>query len=478
MLRMASPIDKSSSVPLYRQVKEYILTLINQGEDENLMLPPEIEISTQFNISRATVRTAILELVQEGILERVPGKGTFIKEKPNTLLFANWISREPHTEGIIADILIRFNENRPEGFIKNLGIPYQEIERQLLVLAAGGEAPDISALIYLWTPLLAYNGALEPLDDLYTDEIIHDSYERTLEGVSYEGELYGMNWNNAPGVLFYHREILEECSGSRELDTEYYDELAEIFARIHENSSGEIIPFSIPILDDELFFLFSLSPFLKSFGGGIFDEAGEIIFHSSENQEAFRWLKTFIRRGHVNITNKFWKNRKLFSIGKLAFALEGPWMRRVIPFLGERPESDLTDIGFSPLPKTPNGKSCSILWNHTLSIFKQCRNKELARDFIRYLVFDPGIAEEYYRTTGMLPAMKNEVETNPVYDDPLGKVLKQQMKSAYPVRVFEPASFVLSVSVCAKAAREILLGERNIPGTLNTHAEIIRTMRR
>lgn len=475
---MAYLIDKSSSIPLYRQVKEYILTLINRGEDENLMLPPEIEISTQFNISRATVRTAILELVQEGVLERVPGKGTFIKEKPNTLLFANWISREPHTEGIIAEILSRFNEDRREGFIKNLGIPYQEIERQLLVLAAGGEAPDISALIYLWTPLLAYNGALEPLDDLYTPEILHDSYDRTLEGITYQGELYGMNWNNAPGILFYHRDILGETSGSRELSAEYYDELAEIFLRIHESSAGEIIPFSIPILDDELFFLFSLSPFLNSFGGGIFDEAGEIIFHSTENQEAFRWLKDFIRIGHVNITNKFWKNRKLFSIGKLAFALEGPWMRRVIPFLGERPETGLTDIGFSTLPKTPNGESRSILWNHTLSIFKQCRNKELARHFVRFLVFDPTTAEEYYKTTGMLPVLKSELESNPVYDDPLGRVLKEQMKNAYPVRVFDPASFILSVSVCAKAAREILLGGRDITSTLNSHAEIIRTMRR
>ena len=475
---MAFRIDKSSSVPLYRQVKEYILTLINRGNEENLMLPPEIEISTQFDISRATVRTAILELVQEGILERVPGKGTFIKEKPNTLLFANWISREPHTEGIIADILARFNGTRPEGFIKNLGIPYQEIERQLIVLAAGGEAPDISALIYLWTPLLAYNGALEPLDDLYAPEIIHDSYEQTLEGITYDGELYGMNWTNAPGILFYHRDILGEFSGSRELDAEYYDELAEILARIHEGSSGEIIPFSIPILDDELFFLFSLSPFLESFGGGIFDESGEIIFHSAKNQEALRWLKSFVRRGHVNITNKFWKNRKLFSLGKLAFALEGPWMRRVIPFLGERPETDLRDIGFSVLPKTPNGRSCSILWNHTLSIFKQCRNKDLARDFLRFLVFDPAIAEDYYRTTGMLPVLKSELETNPVYDDPLGRVLREQMKNAYPVRVFDPASFILSVSICAKAAREILLGDRDIPSTLNSHAEILRTMRR
>ena len=79
-------IDKSSSIPLYKQVKEYVLQLIHKNEEDSSMLPPEIEISRQFDISRATVRAAILELVQEGVLERVPGKGTFIKEKPNCLL--------------------------------------------------------------------------------------------------------------------------------------------------------------------------------------------------------------------------------------------------------------------------------------------------------------------------------------------------------------------------------------------------------
>jgi ABC-type glycerol-3-phosphate transport system substrate-binding protein len=470
-------INKLSGIPYYKQVKEYILKLINQSHNESMMLPPEIELSKQFDISRATVRAAILELAQEGILERVPGKGTFIKEKPNTIRFANWVSIEKPTEDIVARLTTMFNQNIEEGFIKNVGIPYNEIERQLMIMAAGGEAPDISALIYLWIPQLVYNGALEPLDHFYSVDLLRDQHPQTLESVTYQGHLYGINWINAPSILFYHKPLLQEFCGEETLTAEYYDELLDVLSTIHEQSGGTIIPFSIPILDDELFFLASLSNFLHAFGGGIFDERGEIIFHSEATQAAFRWLKRFIRDGHVNITNNSWKNRHLFALGKMAFICEGPWMRGMISSLRVKKNDDLSDIGYATLPKSPRGISHSVLWNHSLSIFKQCENKELAAEFIKYLAFDPDIAEKYYRATGMLPVIKSEVENNPVYDDALGRVLKEQLKTAYPIKVYDPSSFPLTVTICAKASRDILLGDADISSTLNTHAEIVKSIR-
>ena len=471
-------IERYSSTPIYKQVKEYILYLINQSTEDSTLLPPEIEISKQFDISRATVRTAIMELVQEGVLERVPGKGTFIRERPNTLRFANWLAVEEPTTPIVKQLLGEFNQDRDDGFIKNLGISYQEIERQLLILATGGEAPDISALIYLWTPLLAYNGALEPLDSLYSTDLLNDLYPQTIEGVRYEGRYYGLNWINGPTILFYHKDILKEFTGEETLTAEYYEELLDLFERIHEKSSGEIIPFSIPVFDDELFFLNTLSNFLYAFGGGVFGEGGEIIFHSSETQNAFVWLKKFIKKGRVNITNNSWRNRKLFSIGKMAFLAEGPWMRCMIPVLSGRDQSVLEDIGYSTMLKSSTGQTFSVLWNHTLSIFKQCGNKELASEFIKYLALNPRTAERYYKATGMLPVSKRELESNPVYNDALGTVLKKQMETAHPIRVHDPSTFLLSVTICAKAAREILLGDADIAATLNSHAEIVKALQK
>ncbi len=472
-----SEVDKTSSTPLYKQVKEYILKLVHENKEDSATLPPEIEISRQFDISRATVRAAFIELVNEGVLERIPGKGTFIKEKPNTLRFANWLTTEEPTCDYLLELIKEFNRGKNDGAIKNLSIPYEEIERQLLILATGGEAPDIASLIYLWTPLLAYNGALEPLNHLYTPDFVRNQYQQTIKGVSYRDDIFGVNWINAPTILVYHKDILEEFMGHAALEIEYFDELLEYFVAIHERSSGEIIPFSIPVLDDELFLLYILTNFLRSFGGGIFNEEGEIIFNSGETREAFAWLRKFVTLGHVNVTNKLGKNRQLLSIGKLAFLCEGPWMRCYIRHMRGGKDPDLKDIGFSTLPKSPKGIASSVLWNHSLSVFKQCRNKELAEEFIKFLVLDPKIAENYYHRTGGLPILRSEVENNPVYDDELGRVVRKQLQTAEPVVVHDPSTFNLVVTICAKASRDILIGHADIDSTLNHHASILRALK-
>lgn len=66
-------------MPLYDQIIENIMLKINSHElKEGDMLPTEIELSAQFKVSRPTVRTAMLKLVNEGYLTRVKGRGTFV----------------------------------------------------------------------------------------------------------------------------------------------------------------------------------------------------------------------------------------------------------------------------------------------------------------------------------------------------------------------------------------------------------------
>ncbi len=469
---MPEPIDKQSRVPLYRQVKEYLLDYIENQAGRSDKLPPEIEISNRFGISRATVRVAILELVNEGYLERVPGKGTYIKEKTNTLTFANWLTLEEYSTGSLNQIIREYMTHNPEVRIENLGIPYLQTEHQLMLMTTGGKAPDIAALIYLWIPIFAHQGALSPLDDVYTPEIRNNLYPQTLDAVSYQGRIYGFNWINAPNILYYNRRILEEYTGQSECQAEYYDELIDSLAAIHEKSGGEIIPYAIPSLDDEQFFLYTIYNFLHSFDGGVINNQGEVIFNSEANVKAFTWLKRFIKEGFVSMDNGHLENRRLFADNRIAFYIEGPWLRRIVSTLNRTSSPDA--IGFSVLPKSPEGVSSSILWNHTLSIFRQCKNRKLAVEFIKYLVMNREVCQQYYLETGMLPVPLQELRSNPAYDDAFGRVLKKQMETAVPIPAAHHPSFMLSIILCARAAREVLIGDADAAATLNHYAGLIK----
>jgi GntR family transcriptional regulator len=65
--------------PLYLQIQEYLAEQIFSGslKPESRILS-ERELSTELGVSRMTVRRAITELVNEGLLERVHGAGTFV----------------------------------------------------------------------------------------------------------------------------------------------------------------------------------------------------------------------------------------------------------------------------------------------------------------------------------------------------------------------------------------------------------------
>ena len=70
-------LDRSSPVPLYFQVSQQIERAISSGQlGPGARLDNEISLADQFGLSRPTMRRAIQELVDKGLLVRKRGVGT------------------------------------------------------------------------------------------------------------------------------------------------------------------------------------------------------------------------------------------------------------------------------------------------------------------------------------------------------------------------------------------------------------------
>ena len=462
-------------VPLHKQAKQYLTDLIARAGTTR-MLPPEVEISRRLGISRATVRLAIMDLVREGQLDRVPGKGTFIRRGSTRLSFSNWLSVEEMFRPMLGAMIEKFVASNRGIDIENLGIQYEHTEHQLMLMTSAGRAPDIATLIYLWIPIFAHQGALLPLDSLYTAQVKDRAYAQSVAAVSFREQPYAFSWGNAPLILYGNRRQVSEHLRTDRLTPENYDELAEWLALLQERSRGALIPYSIPFQDDEMFFLYSIYIFLIAFGGGVITGDNQVIFGCGENARAYAWLRELISRGLVDITRSHLENRRLFAQDRLGFLIEGPWLNRMLPSLDPACAGGCDHLEFSVLPRGPLGTSPSILWNHTLAVFRQCRNVEGALAFIRFLTQDPFVAESYYRHTGMIPALADQAEANPTFDDELGRVVRRQMATALPIPFSSSPYFMTSVTFCAKASREILLGEADISRTLSTYAGLLEEL--
>ena len=71
-------ISDASPVPKYAQLSRILQDVIETDLGLDELLPSEREISERFGIARMTVRHAVDQLVAEGRVYKVPGKGTFV----------------------------------------------------------------------------------------------------------------------------------------------------------------------------------------------------------------------------------------------------------------------------------------------------------------------------------------------------------------------------------------------------------------
>ncbi len=74
---VTTPDRPRQTVHKHVQVREYVRGLI-QGAEPGSPAPSERELVQHFGVARMTVRQALDALVSEGLLERVPGRGTFV----------------------------------------------------------------------------------------------------------------------------------------------------------------------------------------------------------------------------------------------------------------------------------------------------------------------------------------------------------------------------------------------------------------
>ena len=81
-------VDKNLDIALHIQLYQIIKDMIESKElEEGASIMPERELCKLQNISRMTVNKAIVNLVNEGLLERRQGKGTFVSYKKQQYRF-------------------------------------------------------------------------------------------------------------------------------------------------------------------------------------------------------------------------------------------------------------------------------------------------------------------------------------------------------------------------------------------------------
>lgn len=156
-------VDRASPVPLYYQVSQQIEDAIGDGAlRPGFRFENEIALADQLGLSRPTMRRAIQELVDKGLLVRKRGVGTQVvhgqvrRELALTSLYDDLdrTGRAPRTQ-----VLLNVVEPAPAAVAEELGLPLDAPVRRLERLRLAGDEP--LALLRNWLP----DDVLAPTDD-------------------------------------------------------------------------------------------------------------------------------------------------------------------------------------------------------------------------------------------------------------------------------------------------------------------------
>lgn len=104
-------------------VREYVRSLV-EGAEAGAPAPSERELVQRFGVARMTVRQAMDALVSEGLLERMPGRGTFVARPRRRVGRLTSFTEDMERRGMLAEsqTLVARREQAGPGVAKALGI--------------------------------------------------------------------------------------------------------------------------------------------------------------------------------------------------------------------------------------------------------------------------------------------------------------------------------------------------------------------
>jgi GntR family transcriptional regulator len=99
--------------PKHQQLRRILLDQITTRLAPGAAIPSERQLIAEYGVSRITVREALGQLVNEGHLERVRGKGTFVANRPmqSTLHLASF-TEEMRAMGHVPTTVVLIREER------------------------------------------------------------------------------------------------------------------------------------------------------------------------------------------------------------------------------------------------------------------------------------------------------------------------------------------------------------------------------
>jgi multiple sugar transport system substrate-binding protein len=129
-----------------------------------------------------------------------------------SLVFSTW-GAGGDTFSAEHQVVAAFNKAHPDIHAQVLEIPFNTYRDKLLASLAGGDAPDNMAIDHDMFPFMVQKDVFARLDPLVGRDktVLDDYFPSALQGMSYQGALYGLPTGGSAYYLFWSPRLFQEA---------------------------------------------------------------------------------------------------------------------------------------------------------------------------------------------------------------------------------------------------------------------------
>ena len=312
------------------------------------------------------------------------------------------------------EVLIdEYKKINPEVKIVMDKVPWGGSLAKITAMKAAGTAPDIIYVIpgQVWT--LQKEGWLMPLDSI-VEELGGDKYFLPLPGYVKIDNHY---WAVPSGSMVIHLEYRKDLFDQKGLkEPKTWDDLLAAAKALTEDLDGDgridRYGISLPLKRDYSVGVFFMS-FLWSNGGHVLDKEGNVVFNSPETIQTLKFLKDLYQYAPPGVTDYSWLQLvETYSQDKVAMTMYSgmaPFAKAVR--INETVASG-TDIAAVPTrlaTQKPKARWVNVEW----AMLKDCRNPDLAKDFLMFFHEPKRLIQWYLKTdqTYQVPGEKPVIDS-------------------------------------------------------------------
>ena len=334
------------------------------------------------------------------------------EEKAN-IVWAGWSGEEEASKPIFERMMETYREQTGND-VTWVGFTWADAAQQLLIRCQGGEQLDISQADISIFNTLAQANVLADWNDIVGEDYMKDTFEESyLEVGNIDGKQYGMPWTMAAITMVYNPEILTAAGWDEPPTT--IDEFEQCMADIKEYDP-EIIPYALSTKDVTCGADFV--PWAWTFGGGIWDEDGNVIINNEAGIKALDWYKDMLDKGYVTMDVGRSEARQMFAQGKVAFYDDAVVAKSQVISNGVAPD-DVVNVCSAMLRPVENEGDApqAVQWGGMLVVYEKSEYKEQAAELAKILNSDE-VALDYFINGGMPPVTKSAASSDTVKNDP------------------------------------------------------------